>query len=289
MCRRVMPIRFVPPSSVGISIQPCSAIGLVILRNLVALGQVGIEVVLARESRMLVHIAVQRQRGEHGHLDGALIQDGQRAGQAEAHRADVGVGSAPKLVEQPQKILVSVRSWTWTSRPMTGSYLARTSGERAVVSGAALDIEGLKVIAPGQVRHLPSCSTLSLTRKAVILRISGSGNGLDSGNWMEPLAKTTRRALLRRLLPRMEWDRSRRGSCGGRTSPGCGERRKRACSISGFPGRRERLCGYRRGFPRASFGLLGGGSDIVVDRFGAHLFGHHGSILAALPMRSNWS
>src|SRR2546428_10730434 len=29
---------------------------------------------------------------------------------------------APKRVEQPQKIFESVRSWQWTSRPMTGSY-----------------------------------------------------------------------------------------------------------------------------------------------------------------------
>ena len=30
-------------------------------------------------------------------------------------------GGAPKRVEQEQKILVAVSSWTWTSRPMTGS------------------------------------------------------------------------------------------------------------------------------------------------------------------------
>ena len=30
-------------------------------------------------------------------------------------------GGAPKLVGQPQKILVAVASWTWTSSPMTGS------------------------------------------------------------------------------------------------------------------------------------------------------------------------
>src|SRR5690242_14290327 len=32
------------------------------------------------------------------------------------------LGEAPNLVEQPQKILVLVRSWTWTSRPMTAWY-----------------------------------------------------------------------------------------------------------------------------------------------------------------------
>ena len=32
------------------------------------------------------------------------------------------LGVWPKAVEQPQKILVLVVSWTWTSRPMTASY-----------------------------------------------------------------------------------------------------------------------------------------------------------------------
>src|ERR1700731_2428601 len=32
-------------------------------------------------------------------------------------------GGAPKRVEHEQKILDAVRSCTWTSRPMTGSYL----------------------------------------------------------------------------------------------------------------------------------------------------------------------
>src|SRR5947199_3373514 len=32
------------------------------------------------------------------------------------------LAGAPKRVEQPQKIFESVRSWQWTSSPMTGSY-----------------------------------------------------------------------------------------------------------------------------------------------------------------------
>jgi len=31
------------------------------------------------------------------------------------------LGGAPKAVEQEQKILLLVRSWAWTSRPMTAS------------------------------------------------------------------------------------------------------------------------------------------------------------------------
>src|SRR5271170_2569577 len=41
-------------------------------------------------------------------------------------------GGAPKRLAHPQKALVSVRSWTWTSSPMTGSYLARMSAGRLV-------------------------------------------------------------------------------------------------------------------------------------------------------------
>ena len=37
------------------------------------------------------------------------------------------LGSAPSSVEQPQNILVLVPSSTWTSRPMTGSYVASAS------------------------------------------------------------------------------------------------------------------------------------------------------------------
>ena len=31
------------------------------------------------------------------------------------------LGARPNAVEQPQKIFDSVRSWAWTSSPMTGS------------------------------------------------------------------------------------------------------------------------------------------------------------------------
>jgi hypothetical protein len=32
-------------------------------------------------------------------------------------------GAAPNLVLQPQKILLAVQSWAWTSRPMQGKKL----------------------------------------------------------------------------------------------------------------------------------------------------------------------
>jgi hypothetical protein len=41
-------------------------------------------------------------------------------------------GSPPYWLTQPQKAFVAVRSWTWTSSPMTGWYFAKTSDESAV-------------------------------------------------------------------------------------------------------------------------------------------------------------
>src|SRR5579863_5105587 len=49
------------------------------------------------------------------------------------------LGAEPKWLAHPQKALVAVRSWTCTSSPMTGSYLARTSGESAVAAMISYD------------------------------------------------------------------------------------------------------------------------------------------------------
>ncbi len=62
-----------------------------VLGDLVALGQIGIEIVFAGEPRMLVDRAIEGKRGAHGHLDGALVQNGKRARKAEADGADVSV------------------------------------------------------------------------------------------------------------------------------------------------------------------------------------------------------
>ncbi len=66
--------------------------GLLVLRDLVALGQVGIEVVLAGEDAGGVDLAAQRQGDAQAVLDGALVDDGQDAGHAGADRADGDVG-----------------------------------------------------------------------------------------------------------------------------------------------------------------------------------------------------
>ena len=122
-CTRVMPILFCAPS-VGLDFD-VAMLGqrLVVLRNLVALGQVGIEVVLAGEDRSLVGSAVQRRRRQHGKLHRPPFSTGKRTRQTETHRAHVGVRRIAKVGRAAAEDFVWVRSWTCTSSPMTGSYL----------------------------------------------------------------------------------------------------------------------------------------------------------------------
>src|SRR5579859_1894620 len=77
---------------------------LVVLGDLVVLGHVRIEVVLAVEDRRL-HLAVQRRADPHGVLDRGAVQHRQRSGQAEADRADVRVGLVAERVAAPAEEL----------------------------------------------------------------------------------------------------------------------------------------------------------------------------------------
>ena len=63
----------------------------VVLRDLVALGKVGIEIVLAREDRDLVNVAAKPQRRAQRQLHGPLVEDRQRAWKRETHRTDVRI------------------------------------------------------------------------------------------------------------------------------------------------------------------------------------------------------
>ena len=62
------------------------------LRDLVALGQVRVEVVLSRELGHLVHRAPEGDRRRDGLVHGVGVEHRQGPGQAEAHRTGVGVG-----------------------------------------------------------------------------------------------------------------------------------------------------------------------------------------------------
>ena len=72
--------------------------GLVVLRDLIVLRKVGVEVVLARKPRRGGNRATQREAQADGVAHGLFVDHGQGPGQAEAHRSDVGVGFATKLV-----------------------------------------------------------------------------------------------------------------------------------------------------------------------------------------------
>src|ERR1700675_873440 len=60
-----------------------------------------------------------------------LLRTGSEPGRPRQTGQTFELGASPKRVEQPQKIFVLVASWTWTSKPMTGSYLASSSGDMA--------------------------------------------------------------------------------------------------------------------------------------------------------------
>ena len=72
--------------------------GLVELRDLIALGQVGIEVVLARKDGALPHLAVDPQRSQRGELDGLHIQHRQRPGSARQTGQTLRVRRGAKVV-----------------------------------------------------------------------------------------------------------------------------------------------------------------------------------------------
>jgi lysophospholipase L1-like esterase len=71
---------------------------LFVLTDLVALRQIGIEVVLAREDRPRPHGAVKRQRQARGEFDGARVGHRQRAGVAETDRTHQRVGFGAEAV-----------------------------------------------------------------------------------------------------------------------------------------------------------------------------------------------
>src|SRR5271163_406379 len=80
-----------------------------------------------------------------------LFRTGRAPGRPRQTGQMLVLGAAPNFDEQPQKALVRVSSCTWTSRPMTGSYLVRISGEML----AATAITGLILAAGRMKRRLP--------------------------------------------------------------------------------------------------------------------------------------
>jgi hypothetical protein len=67
---------------------------LLVLRDLIALGQVGVEITLAGENAGASDIAIEGQGDAQGKLDGIAVDDGQYAGHSGADRADSTIGMA---------------------------------------------------------------------------------------------------------------------------------------------------------------------------------------------------
>src|SRR5262249_28050541 len=75
-----------------------AAKGDVVLRDLIALGQVRVKVVLTVELGKLRYLAVQRQRGHDRVLDRLLIDDGERPWKAHTNWAVVGIGRRVRVI-----------------------------------------------------------------------------------------------------------------------------------------------------------------------------------------------
>src|ERR1700757_1725821 len=159
-----------------------------------------------------------------------LLRNGSVPGRPRQIGQTLEFGESPKRVEQPQKIFVLVRSWTWTSRPMTGSYLARSSGEMAdsvanfvmgkeikYSRGAREDARGGEPIGKKEGGVKPPLHTIQFTR----------GPNLVPGELPGTNARQVRRCRKR------GWRRERRrqGCCQRTAGPRCSKRRgQRECA-----------------------------------------------------------
>ena len=91
------------------------------LRNLIALRQVGVEVILAVEPAPAVDHRVQRHAGAHRLADAFAVGHRQHARHRRVDQATWVLGSAPNAVAAPEKSLALETTWAWTSRPTTTS------------------------------------------------------------------------------------------------------------------------------------------------------------------------
>ena len=71
--------------------------GVLELGDLVALRQVGIEIVLAVEDRALVDLRLEAEAGAHGLAHAFLVDHRQHAGHRRVDEADIGIGRAAEL------------------------------------------------------------------------------------------------------------------------------------------------------------------------------------------------
>ncbi len=93
-----------------------------VLADLVALRQVRVEVILAREDAARRDMGADGQPELDGALDGALVQHGQHARQREVHGRGLRVGFGPERGGGAGKIFEAVESCVCVSRPITTSH-----------------------------------------------------------------------------------------------------------------------------------------------------------------------
>ena len=71
--------------------------GALVLGDLIALGKVGVEVVLPVEGRAVVDLRLEANAGAHGLLDALLVDDGEHAGHGCIHQRHMAIGIAAEL------------------------------------------------------------------------------------------------------------------------------------------------------------------------------------------------
>src|SRR5215510_9781867 len=69
----------------------------VVLRDLIALRQIGIKIIFPREDRFGVYLKIESERGLTRHLHGLAVERRQRAGQTQADRTGVTVRLLPEF------------------------------------------------------------------------------------------------------------------------------------------------------------------------------------------------
>ena len=121
MCTRCTRTPRRAPSAPVTSIVPSIGQRPLVLRDLVALRQVGVEVVLPLEDRDLVDAAAERERGAQRQRHRLARGHRQRARQRQAHGADERVRRRPEAVGAAAEQLRPRQQLACTSRPITGS------------------------------------------------------------------------------------------------------------------------------------------------------------------------
>ena len=111
---------------------------LVVLRDLVSLGEVGVEIVLAGKDRSLIDAAVQGHGCERGELDSSFVEHGERAGHSEADGADIRIrwgaefrGARAEDLGRRQELDVDFKSDDRLELGMGGDGIFRSGGHRS--------------------------------------------------------------------------------------------------------------------------------------------------------------